>query len=341
MMDWRRLMNSISSTLQFVAAEASRAGRVVNQFVLPDAPVKAACVGYKDGTAALGISVTEAEMVVIGELSDANGVEFLVEHDSISSGRWFLIHAIDMEDLPLFGPIADDLAKAISTSSRSDGLVALGDAMRRWLNFLRIARKGLSPEAQLGLWGELDTLRRAARISGWSDAIHAWAGPSHAPQDFNFGSWAIEVKTTVHPRQGVKISSLEQLDDAPWDALYLLHKTVKLVDAAEAPTLKRVVQAIREDLPAGERVLVEFESLLHAAGYHIAHENRYGKQGIIQESATLYKIQEGFPRILRDHLHSGILEAKYRITLSTASAFTCEASSASAIAMPMLEEVLK
>jgi len=334
-------MNSISTTLQFVAAEASRTGRVVNQFVLPDSLIKAACIGYKDGTAAFGISVTKAELVIIGELSDANGVEFLVEQDSISSGQWLVIHVIDTEDLPLFGPIADDLAEAILTTSRADGLVALGDAMRRWLNFLRIARKGLSPESQLGLWGELDTLRRTARVNGWGNAIHAWAGPSHAPQDFNFGSWAVEVKTSLHPRQGVKIASLEQLSDAPWDALYLLHKTVKLVDPTEAPTLKRVVQLIREDLPAGERILIEFESLLHAAGYHIAHENRYGKQGISQESATLYQIQSGFPRILRDGLHSGILEAKYQIALNTANEFARQPSSASSGAQALLKELLK
>ena len=136
-------MNKASATLQFVAAEAARSGRTVNQLILPDSSIKAACIGYKDGTAALGISVTEAEMHAIGELSDANGVEFLTEHDSVSSGRWFLIHALEAEDLPLFGPIADDLAEALLSGSRPDALIAFGDAMRRWLNFLRIARKGL------------------------------------------------------------------------------------------------------------------------------------------------------------------------------------------------------
>lgn len=334
-------MNKASATLQFVAAEAARSGRTVNQLILPDSSIKAACIGYKDGTAALGISVTEAEMHAIGELSDANGVEFLTEHDSVSSGRWFLIHALEAEDLPLFGPIADDLAEALLSGSRPDALIALGDAMRRWLNFLRIARKGLSPEAQLGLWGELETLRRAARSCGWSDAISAWVGPSHAAQDFIFGSWAVEVKTTVHPRQGVKIASLEQLDNEPWDALYLLHRTVKMAPPAEAPTLKQLVQSIREDLPAGERNLIDFETRLHAAGYHMAHENRYGKHGIIHESATLYLIRDGFPRILREGLHSGIIEAKYRIALNTAADFTCEISAASTVAQPLLTEMLK
>jgi len=114
-----------------------------------------------------------------------------------------------------------------------------------------------------------------------------------------------------------------------------------VVEPAEAPTLKQLVQSIREDLPAGERNLVDFETRLHAAGYHMAHENRYGKHGIIHESATLYLIQDGFPRILREGLHSGIIEAKYRIALNSAADFTCEISAASTVAQPLLTEMLK
>ena len=341
MTERRNPMAKVSTTLQFVASEAGRLERVVNQFVLPDSAVKAACIGFKDGTAALGFAVAENEMVAIGQLSDANGIEFIVEQDSIIPGRWYLIHALEVEDLPLFGPIADDLAEAISVGNRAEALVALGDVMRRWLNFLQVARKGLSQEAQIGLWGELQTLRHTAEVIGWNDAIQAWVGPSRAAQDFHFGSWAVEIKTTIHPRQGVKISSLEQLDDTPWEVLYLLHRTVALVNPADAPTLKKFVQSIREDLPAGERILIEFESLLHAAGYHIAHENRYNKHGIIQEAATLYQIEDGFPRILRDGLHPGILEAKYRVALNTAGEFTRDPSMASAAAKALLSEMTK
>ena len=334
-------MTRVSTTLQFVAAEAGRLERVVNQYVLPDSSVKAACIGFKDGTAAFGIAVSEGEMVTIGQLSDANGIEFIVEQDSIIPGRWYLIHALEVEDLPLFGPIADDLAEAVSAGNRSEALVALGDVMRRWLNFLQVARKGLSQEAQLGLWGELQTLRHAAELIGWSDAIRSWVGPSRAAQDFHFGSWAVEIKTTIHPRQGVKISSLEQLDDTPWEALYLLHRTVTLVKPADALTLKKFVQKIREDLPAGERVLIEFETLLHAAGYHVAHENRYNKHGIKEEAATLYQIEDGFPRILRDGLHPGVLEARYRIALNTAQEFARHPSSTLADSKALLSKMIK
>lgn len=337
----RPLMSKVSSTLQYVAAEAARAGRNVNQFVLEESPIKVVCIGYKDGTSALGVSVSEDEMTAIGDLADANGIEFLVEQGLIDQGRWFLIHALEAEDMPLFGPIADDLAAAILHGTRPEALVALGDGMRRWLNFLRVARRGLSPEAQLGLWGELLSLRQSARVIGWTDAINAWVGPSHAAQDFYFGSWAVEVKTTLSPRQVVRIASLEQLDDTPWDSLYLLHRTARVVSPPEAPTLKQVVQGIREDLPAGERLLFEFESLLHAAGYHAAHENRYNKQGITQESTTLFQVTPGFPRILRDEISTGILEAKYRIALNAAGDFTFDASNAPASAKPLLMELVK
>jgi len=41
-------MSKVSSTLQYVAAEAARTGRNVNQFVLEESPIKVVCIGYKD-----------------------------------------------------------------------------------------------------------------------------------------------------------------------------------------------------------------------------------------------------------------------------------------------------
>jgi hypothetical protein len=314
-------MGEISATLQRVAAEATRAGRDVTQFVLRDSPLKVACVGLADGTAALGFVVAEDETELIGALDDVNGIEFQTQHDVIGPGRWFLIHVVDDEDLGLFGSIADDLAASIATGTRVEALSTLGDLLRRWIDFLRIARKGLSLEKQLGLWGELDTLRRAARDIGWAGALRAWVGPGRSAQDFHFGNWALEVKTTIHPRQVVKIASLEQLDDRPWDALYLLHETVSLVDPGASPTLRSAVEAIRVELEAEGRTRSEFEGLLIAAGYHSVHEKKYHKRGIALESKSLYLVKEGFPRILRDGLHSSVIDAKYQLALNAAPSF--------------------
>lgn len=332
-------MIELSATLQRIASEAERAGRSINQFVLPEVSVIVACVGFPDGTAALALQIEADEDARIGKLDDVAGIEFSTRNDAAGPGRWFLIQVVDAEDLPLFGSIADKLAAGIMSLPREEALSELGDMLRQWIDFLRIARKGLSMEKQIGLWGELTALRRASRTLGWQSAIEMWVGPGRSAQDFHFGNWALEVKTTLHPSQVVKIASLEQLDDRSWDALHLVHYSVSLVDPSVAPTLHRTVEAIKAELHADSGMVATFESLLVAAGYHTFHERRYDKRGLALEATSLYRVGEGFPRILRDGLQSGVLEAKYRVALNAAQQFRCGTEGKSESQSELLKEI--
>jgi hypothetical protein len=314
-------LNNLSEILHSVAKASSKNQQTVVQLVLPEATISTACIGHEDGTASLAISISESEMDIIGPLDDVNGIEFYAEVDTVAAGRWFLVRVVEPEDLPLFGHIADDVAKTVLRPNRHEALVAFGEMIRRWLNLFRRARRGLSQELQIGLWGELKTLILAAELSGWAQAVESWAGPKHAAQDFHFGSWAIEVKTTMHPQMVVKVSSLEQLDNSPWEELYIVHRTVRLVSTSEAPSLKATVDNIRVALPPEDATRREFEASLLAIGYQTAHEHRYGRKGIYQEAATTYRIEEGFPRILRDDVHAGVRDARYRIDLRSAGKF--------------------
>lgn len=65
-----------------------------------------------------------------------------------------------------------------------------------------------------GLWGELYVLNKAAENPklNASSLVYNWTGPEDQPNDFSFGTTAIEIKTTSKQKNVVEISSFDQLD---------------------------------------------------------------------------------------------------------------------------------
>ena len=64
-----------------------------------------------------------------------------------------------------------------------------GAALRLAAAPRRLAPRGLTQEAQRGLWGELWILREVvAAVTGMTDAVRAWRGPLGADQDSNWGA---------------------------------------------------------------------------------------------------------------------------------------------------------
>ncbi len=86
-----------------------------------------------------------------------------------------------------------------------------------WQRFMERGGDGLlSPEEEIGLFGELAVLR--VLLDGEADPAGlcaCWVGPLGALHDFRFGSGAMEVKTTVLGAHSyARITGLGQLDTA-------------------------------------------------------------------------------------------------------------------------------
>ena len=89
--------------------------------------------------------------------------------------------------------------------------------IRAWQSFMHHGKDGfLSPEKEVGLFGELEFLRETLSLGLPAiTAIDGWEGPFEGVHDFKFGNGAVEVKTTLSPIGfRAQINSLEQLDDA-------------------------------------------------------------------------------------------------------------------------------
>jgi len=225
----------------------------------------------------------------------------------------------------LFASMACDVVGAIDDAA-ADGAsetrllkVFLG-RVRAWQQFMSRGAGPLSPEAELGLAGELYfmALFLDAGVSPES-VLRSWVGPDDAPQDFLLGDGAIEVKATMSSSGfPVKIGSLEQLDDAVASPLFLA--AVRFARGEGGATLPEMVAEIERRLE-NELGGVDFlRERLMVAGYAEAHACQYSRRFEPKERRFLSVI-EGFPRLTPGVVPAGITRSLYEINLDHAGDF--------------------
>jgi len=184
-----------------------------------------------------------------------------------------------------------------------------------WQEFMRKGSQLLSPEAEIGLVGELVMLRAIidAGVAPTS-AVEGWVGPLDGSQDFEIGMGALEVKASLSVAGfTAKIGSLEQLDDSARQPLFLVGTRLHQTETGQS--LPEQVAEIRDVVsgdPEATRLLTE---RLIAAGYSDAHANNYIRRFALIET-IVFEVMEGFPRITPGNIPLGISKATYEIDLS-------------------------
>jgi hypothetical protein len=208
----------------------------------------------------------------------------------------------------LFAVITNDFH---SSADPGHPISFVAERLARWQQFLqRGHRDALSAREQLGLWGELATLRYLMESRTANDVVAAWKGPTRDAQDFRFASIWIECKTIGETDPDVAVSSLEQLQPGQVPLFLLVHI------AAEGQSGLRLIDqvtALRELLADKPGTAERFEKLLRMAGYDDEHSYPacYSLVG-----STWYRVAGSFPRLNRLNTPSGISDARYRIRIS-------------------------
>lgn len=219
--------------------------------------------------------------------------------------------------LDLFATMAVDIIGTLSSLPAGDTRIAstFFGRIKAWQDFMRIAPSGLlSPEAELGLVGELEVMRLLMSI-GVPDsiAINAWKGPLDGVHDFAIGCGAIEVKTTLSQIGfPAKINSLEQLDDSIVRPLFLCAVRMELCEKGQS--LPMIVSAIRQSLFYDRSVLTQFDGALLHSGYLESLCKNYTRLFRIVDTHVL-PISEAFPRITRKSVPTAVRSAYYEIDL--------------------------
>ncbi|MFN7042531.1 MAG: PD-(D/E)XK motif protein [Acidovorax temperans] len=266
---------------------------------------------------ALLVSFSFAIFPAAEKLPDGQG--FVVSRlESDGEGlTWLALTRSTYGSTELFAAMVADVAHAMDAERGSDEKrllrIFLG-RIRAWQEFMRKGVQTLSAEAEIGLVGEL-TLLRSFIDAGVPlvIAIESWVGPLDGVRDFEIGTGAIEVKTTISATGfPARIGSLEQLDDSERQPLFLAG--VRLRQGETGQDLPEVVADIR-DIAAGEAEATRLlNDRLIAYGYLDAHADRYIRRFTLVETRVI-EVKGSFPRLTPGNVPLGVIEATYQIDL--------------------------
>lgn len=259
-------------------------------------------------------------------LPEGKGFE-VVRADPFSDGMtWIALSRKSSGSLELFAEMVGDVAGAMEVAAREGEVAVLNTMLRRvrmWQQFMSRGTGPLSPEAELGLAGELFfmALFLDAGVSHES-VLSGWVGPDDAPQDFLLGDGAIEVKATMSSSGfPVRIGSLEQLDDAVASPLFLA--AVRFASEEGGATLPEMVTEVERHLEGEPWATDLLRARLMVAGYSDAHADHYARR-FAPKDKHIFSVSEAFPRLTSGVVPAGVTRATYEINLSHAGEFLCD-----------------
>jgi hypothetical protein len=256
-------------------------------------------------------------------LPEGKGFE-VVRADPFGDGMtWIALSRKESGSPELFAEMVGDVAGAMDAAAPEGEVSVLKTMLRRvrmWQQFMSRGTGPLSPEAELGLAGELFfmSLLLDAGVSH-ENVLSGWVGPDDAPQDFLLGDGAIEVKATMSSSGfPVKIGSLEQLDDAVASPLFLA--AVRFAAGEGGVTLPEMVAEVERRLEGEHGAADLLRERLMVAGYSDAHAGQYSRRFEPKDRRVL-SVSDGFPRLTPGVVPAGVTRAIYEINLDHAGDF--------------------
>ena len=219
----------------------------------------------------------------------------------------------------IFDLLVRDLVEAAEQpEDEAAGVVRLLARLSNWQQLLRrLSPRGLSDEAQLGLWGELWVLRDVlAPAIGIGDAISAWRGPLGDDQDFQMGAVCMEVKTSAaHGLDRIPIASERQLE-VPEDVVLVLVGLSVDARVGHGETLGDMIRVVRAAAAEAGRLSM-LDDRLETIGCGIEDGHTHGEMGYSVRSLAPFRVGPGFPRLVSADLPVGISDVRYLISLAS------------------------
>jgi Putative PD-(D/E)XK family member, (DUF4420) len=232
------------------------------------------------------------------------------------NGVWVAVTRQAQADLDLFLAMGLDLLVLVQQSQQA-GEVLFDEVharIRAWQDFMRKGAAPLSPEEEVGLYGELEAIRRLC-LSGLSGrrVIDGWEGPLAGLHDFKLGDASLEVKSSLSPEGFIiDVSSLEQLDGVMTQNLHLL--AVQLVVASDGQTLPEKLDEVSAQVLAIDAERVAFWTKLLQSGYRAADAARYTRRFSCVATQVL-RVRPDFPSLRRSDTSPAVVKAVYQLDL--------------------------
>ena len=260
----------------------------------------------------------------IPDVPDSRGLNVRVVGRELGTSKVEVVLALtEPQHHDIFDLLVRDLvAEAEQPHNEREGLTRFLARLSDWQQLLRrLGPKGLSREAQQGLWGELWALREVvAPVAGMRRAVDGWRGPMGADQDFQMGTTCVEVKTSMTASlDRLAISGERQLEVPDDVALILLGLSLD-GRPKHGVTLPDLIEVVR-NAASESGCLHLVNPKLELCGYGSDDAHLYSEIGYSVRSLHAFRVEEGFPRILSGDLQVGISSVRYLVSTASCGAF--------------------
>ncbi|MBB3695927.1 PD-(D/E)XK motif protein [Flammeovirga yaeyamensis] len=181
--------------------------------------------------------------------------------------------------------------------------------------FGKVRKGGLTPNQQVGLYGELLFIKLLLKEKIDSfDVIKSWVGPQGDNQDFFINNSAVEIKTSIKNHPLIKISNEYQLDKTNRENLHLVLFELdrKNNDDNTLPSLIYEIEHLLEH----DSLIEGFYSNLEIIGYHPSDDKLYSNTSYYEKNILTYEVTDEFPKILSSNTNKQIVNISYEIELS-------------------------
>lgn len=303
----------------FEINDALKTGVVLKRFsadIMPDCFV-AMRMPEKVKSIALRLSKINVDVSVLNDLKDIT-TEILP--DETRPDKMLLLISLAANTLSsIFAVLCEDLFNSVSDVREEKELVkSLQNRFLKWKELFELAKSpGMSPEKQIGLFGELFLLKNFLMETGnFGECLNIWVGPDTGIRDFEKNNNAIEVKTTqTHNHQKIRISSERQLDTTLLENLFLFHLSLEKRNGNEY-SLNRIVSELFSIIGDNKLLSNVLNRKLISVGYFKHHESCYENISYLVRGEEFYKVTEYFPRIEEKDLMKGVGDVTYSIVLT-------------------------
>lgn len=272
-----------------------------------------------DNAEAVLIGFPGARWADAGKLPEGQGFAVERANPEEKGMLWLALTRKAVGDAELFTDMACNLTGALddAVAAGADVATLLRIFIGRvgaWQEFMRKGRQVLSAEAEIGLIGELVALVQVIEVGvSAAEAVEGWLGPLDGVQDFELGTGALEVKSTLSSTGfPARIGSLEQLDDAVRQPLFVVG--VRLRQTENGLGLAHFVNSARLAAKADSGAASALDDRLVAAGYFDAHTDQYPRRFALVEALAI-EVGDAFPRLTIGRVPVGITGVVYGIDL--------------------------
>lgn len=255
-----------------------------------------------------------------GDLTERTSTGIAVQTVEMNVGaahtdRFIEIACLEAQGYAALDTIAVELIEALDAGASIGRVRLVQSVLAKWRRFWAGVSQGLlSREQQLALFGELWFLVRWLSPSvGNAKAVKMWRGPTGARNDFESVGIGIEVKTTGRVDGLHTVNGLEQLVE-PADGVLFLFSLLVRDEANGTEALPKVVDEVRDRLSSDYLALSQFDAAVYAAGYDDRVASEYAKLTLRIRNESLYRITEGFPRLVPASIAGGLPPGIGRVT---------------------------